>query len=373
MLVVQFQQPRDVQLLRAVRSAVATRGTRQRGAFGHLRAEGKKRRSFLRVQRFVSRKGSQIFIHLRFIRHTGKDDRDGGDALQEAERPSWNTLIRTEMAQHCCVLLRQRRQFAAAQRFHDPDRDIPILQQRCLIFSTLELPVQPVQLELAKLHVLSISVQEAADHINAAMGGETEMADAAVALLFDQVGPGFVLRIVQILLDVQLADVVEEIEVKIVDLTPLKLFLKDLLRFPKIAEIVSGELVRQIEALSRKTRECFSKDDLRMPVVIAPGGVVVIDAAGHCRIDHAESLRLVDLRVVAVQYGQTHGTKSKIRQLDVLKCTVDHVFLLFHGADTIKSSAAKQHGCFHHSVCRLYFKRASLREQLICIIHLVTP
>ena len=79
-----------------------------------------------------------------------------------------------------------------------------------------------------------------------AQAGETQVTDAAVFLLLQQVVQNAVLGI-QVGVDVHLAHIVEQVKVKVVHPALLQLFLEDLLYLAHVAQIIAGEFVGQIE------------------------------------------------------------------------------------------------------------------------------
>ena len=68
--------------------------------------------------------------------------------------------------------------------------------------------------------------------------------------------------------------------------------------------------------------------------MVAPGGVVVVHAAGHGLVHHLKGGRLVHLGVVPVNDGQAHAAHTQGGQLQILKRFVDHWYYPFpsHGA-----------------------------------------
>ena len=107
------------------------------------------------------------------------------------------------------------------------------------------------------------------------------MTDPAVPLLLDQVSVCTVSVIVQIMVDVHLAHIVEQVEIKIVHLAFLQLFLKNLFHLAKVGEVVSRELRRQIKILPRIFLQRLAHDCLGMSVVISPCSVIIIDPMLH--------------------------------------------------------------------------------------------
>ena len=76
------------------------------------------------------------------------------------------------------------------------------------------------------------------------------MADAAIALLRHQIIIGAVLGI-QVGVDIHLAHIVEQIEIKVIHTAFLQLFFKDFFRLAHVAQTVARKLGGQVEAVAR--------------------------------------------------------------------------------------------------------------------------
>ena len=139
------------------------------------------------------------------------------------------------------MALSQLGQAAAPDGLHDPDRNVVLPEQFHLGLGILEGPVQVVELDLAELHVVPVSLQEAAHHRHAGVGGEAQALDPARGLLLLEVGIDAVLG-VQIGVDVHFADVVKEVEIEIVHLALFQLLLENLFHLAHVVQAVAGEL-----------------------------------------------------------------------------------------------------------------------------------
>ncbi len=129
---------------------------------------------------------------------------------------------------------------------------------------------------------------------------------------------------VQVGVDIHFADVVKEVEVKVVHLALLQLFVEDLLHLVHVGQIVTGKFIGQIEAVPGILPQNSAHYELGIAVVVAPCGVVVVDACLHSPGDHAGGFVLVDNADVAADGGQTHTAKAQGGQLQVLELLVDH-------------------------------------------------
>ena len=99
----------------------------------------------------------------------------------------------------------------------------------------------------------------------------------------------------------------EEIEVKIADPAFLELPLEDLFDLAHVGEVVARELGRQIELLAGVFCQRPAHHQLRIAGMVAPGGIVVVDAVGHGAVHHRGGGRFVDFGVVPIHDGQPHG------------------------------------------------------------------
>ena len=275
------------------------------------------------VQRCVGFVGGDVLRKLLHVGHTRQRHRDLRDGLQKAERPAGDSLVWAQRVQALGILRRERSELAAAQRLHDPDGDVILLQQLDLRFRVLERPVEVVDLKLAELHILAVGFEEALKHIVMPVAGEAEVADAPIALLLDEVVVNAVLR-VEILLDVHLAHVVEQIKIKILHAALCELLLKNFADLGHIAEIVAGELGGEVVDRARIGGQCLADDSLGVPVVIAPSGVKIIHPVLQRVGDHFGDLRGVDILKILAGSRQAHTAQPQRGQLFALKILVDH-------------------------------------------------
>lgn len=131
--------------------------------------------------------------------------------------------------------------------------------------------------------------------------------------------------LIQIGVDIHLADVVEEVEIEAIHPAFFQLLLEDLLHPVHIGEVVAGEFVREEKAVPRVAGKQLPHDELGPPAVIAPRGVEIVDSPLDRVIDHFFRRGLVDPRVVPVDDGQAHGAQPERGELQILKVFVDHV------------------------------------------------
>ena len=137
------------------------------------------------------------------------------------------------------------------------------------------------------------------------------MADPSVFFLFYQIRVDSVFLVVQIGVDIFLTDIVEEIEVKIVYLAFLQLFLKDLFYPGHIGKVIAGEFAGETEGFPGIFLKDPAHDQFCIPVVITPGGVIIVDAVFHGVVHHAGSLLFIDPGIVAVCAREPHSSKPE--------------------------------------------------------------
>ena len=323
MFVVKFQQARDVQALRTVADAVVAGCAGQGDLLRHLSGDGEQRFHLRAGEGLVLLKGGDVGLELFHIGHARERDGHCGQALQKAERPGGDALLRAQGLEARLVFRRKMGELAAAQRLHHPHGDVVLPEQFDLGLRVLKVPVQIVDLQLAELHVLSIGVEEALQHRVGAVGGKAQMADAARGFLLHQIVVDAVLG-VEVGVDVHLADVVEEVEVKILDAALFQLFFKNGFHHVHVGKVVAGKLGGEEELLAGMARKRLAHHQFGISAVIAPGGVEVVDAVRKGIVHHGKRRRLVDLRVVSIRHGQAHAAKAEGGELHILKIPVDH-------------------------------------------------
>ena len=168
---------------------------------------------------------------------------------------------------------------------------------------------------------------EAVHRLLAAVARKAEVAYLALFLhLQKELGEAG--AVIEILVNVQLAHVVIQIEVKIVSLALLELLIEDLLVLAEVGQIVSRELACQIEAAPVVFRKSLSDDCLAVTCMIAPCGVEIVDTVRHSVIDHLLHSLRIRSGIITVYTRQSHAAKAEARQFQVLKIVIIHVFSL---------------------------------------------
>ena len=264
----------------------------------HGVCDGEQLGHFLCVQRLFGREGLNIILQLVEAGHAGEHHRHAGNRLQKTEGPGGNRLVRAQSLQAGHGRAVKLCQTAAAKRLHDPDGEVVFLEQLHLGLRVLEMPVDIVQLDLTEFHFLSISLQEALHDVIASMGGEAQVADAAIPFLLPQIVHNAVL-FVQIGVDIHLADVVEQVEIKIFHLAFFQLAREDFLYLRHVGQIIAREFAGQIKALPGMLFQSLTDDRLGMAVVVAPGRIVIVDALRHGVVHHVLCRFHINVRVRA--------------------------------------------------------------------------
>ena len=314
---------RDVEFQRAVARAVVAGGAGQHVAARHALGDLGHHGALLIGERLLVEDGD-VLGHLLQRGGAGQDRRHLRDAEKPAQRPLNRRHVRIDRRERGLGLVGDVDQLPAADGLHDPHGNAVLGEQLDLRARVLEPPVEVVQLHLAELHMLAVGVEEALQHVHAAVDRKAQMADAARLFLLEQVRDRAVLGIVEIRVDVELAHVVRQVEVEVVHLALLELLLEDLLHLAEVGQIVAGELVRQVERIARMACERTADHQLGVAAVVAPRGVEVVDAVLERVVDHRRGGGLVDGVVVAVDHRQAHAAHGVQRQLLILEIAILH-------------------------------------------------
>ncbi len=139
------------------------------------------------------------------------------------------------------------------------------------------------------------------------------MPDAPVFLLFQQVFIDSVLA-VQIRIDIHLAYIVEQIEVKITDAAFFQLSLENFFCFRHICKIVSRKLGCQIKALPGIFLQNLSHGRLGISPVISPCCVKIINPSADGIFHHLSCRRLIYYPVIVTDNREPHASQAKRRQ-----------------------------------------------------------
>ena len=239
---------------------------------------------------------------------------------------------------------RQGSEPPAPDRFHDHDRDVPLLELFVLRLGGAVEPVEVVQLDLGEIPVAVVG--EGSKVFRFRVAGEAEVADFAQPLLFGEV---LDTAGVDVLLVGGVEDAVDQVEVDVVGLEAGQLLLKDLFVVGVGLDEVFG---REAVAVAGVFLHRVAEEFLRLAAVVDVGGVVVVDPALHQLVDHLGSSCVVDRRARRVPFGrQAHVPHPQAGEGDgfvgfgfhgwVLLCFGSLFFYHFLGAAHASLSAAK--------------------------------
>ena len=206
----------------------------------------------------------------------------------------------------------------------------------------LKLPVDKVDLKLTEFHVFAVCFEKTAYCMLIAVSRKTEVFYFALFFHLDEVVADAVLRI-EICIDIFLADIVEQIKIKILRLAFFELLVEDFFYLRHIGKVVAGELVREKIAFSAVTGERLAECYLAQSVMVAPCGIKIINAAFYRFVHHVANSAQVGLFGVVAFTGQTHCTEAERGNLNILKIIENH-FLQLLQENYIKKGALKQ--CF---------------------------
>ena len=135
---------------------------------------------------------------------------------------------------------------------------------------------------------------------------------------------------IQIGIYVHLADVVEQIKIKVFHPAFFQLLFKDFLHLVHVGEVIARKLGRKVIALSRIAAQRLSHYGFRMAIVVAPGRIVIIHALFHGVIHHGLCFRLIDSGIVSINDRKAHGAHAKAGKLYLLKISVNHCLSFPH-------------------------------------------
>ena len=155
------------------------------------------------------------------------------------------------------------------------------------------------------------------------MCGEAQMANTTGLLLLKKIVHDAKLG-VKVLVDILLAHVVDEVEVKELHPRLLELLLEDLLDLVHIVDVVTGELGRDHELIASVAVKRDTHGNLGLAIVVTPCGVEIVHATIERVVNHLVDGILVDLGIVVIDHRQAHGPKPERGELLALKVLIQH-------------------------------------------------
>ena len=171
--------------------------------------------------------------------------------------------------------------------------------------------------------MLAVCIQKSAQSRQLSVAGKAEVTYPPCRLLLEEIVQYPVFR-VEILLDVALADVVEEVEVEVLDAAAFQLFREDFAHLSHVFEVISGEFVGQEIALAGIFAVSAADGGLARAVVVAVGCVEVVDAVRVGVVDDALGGLEVNPAVVAVDDRQAHVAHTEPADFQPPEVPVNH-------------------------------------------------
>ena len=192
----------------------------------------------------------------------------------------------------------------------------------------LELPIEVIELHLTEFHNVRVLIEKPLKHILLTVYGKTEVSYPAVFLLFFQVVIDAV-RVVEIGIYIDLAYIMEQIEVEMIDAAFFKLFRKYPSYFIYICEIVSGKFVGKKKAVSRISRQEITGYCFRCSVMVASSRVEIVYSPFYRGIEHHRGGILIRLRKIAVFKRKTHRSEAESGNFLIFETSVYHILSPF--------------------------------------------
>ena len=205
--------------------------------------------------------------------------------LQVSECPGRGRFIRAISSQLLRNAFIKGCQLASSYRFHDPDRYASCGQDFVFFLSVLQGPVQIIQLYLAELQFIAVTVQKAVDSSRSRMSGETKMSDPSLVFLFDEIIDYPPFRIL-IYADGVFIDVMQQIEIKVIDFHRLQLILEYFCRIIRASYLMSRVLSGDVIRVTGIFLQGLAQFDLGIAVMIRLSCIKIVDAVLYRIIDH---------------------------------------------------------------------------------------
>ena len=184
------------------------------------------------------------------------------------------------------------RKTSSAHGFHDNYGDIALGKDVVFLFGGAELPVQIVHLYLSEIPTVGIC--KASEGLRRGMVRESQITDLTLFLHLLEVLDA---AAVEIIVNVALKKTMQEIEVDMVGLQPLKLLL-EYGHVIRICPVV--ELGGKIEAVSGKALHSLTHATLGISVLIDICGIEVVHTTLEGCLHHLMRFRIVDRRIPLV-------------------------------------------------------------------------
>ena len=239
-------------------------------------------------------------------RHAGEDAEDVRVAGRVAERPCGVAGVGVGLAENFSRFGGERGERAAAQRFHDDDRNAGFRQNFVLFAGTVEFPVEVVELNLREIPFLRID--DGLECFRSVVEGETELADLS---LFFHLLEKFASMEFFREFPVRLVEGVEHVEVEVIGLAAGELFLEDAFDVGFLFCEPDGHFVREIVGVTGIGFEEFAETFFAFAAVVHVGGVEVVASGEHGAVDHLFDGGIINRGIVGGDAGQSHASEPE--------------------------------------------------------------
>ena len=249
----------------------------------------------------------EIVAHLLHAAHAGEHHHHAGKPCGKPERVAGRTAA-VQFIENVLCFLREIDEIAAFDRLHDDD-GFAVLHTDLIALAALHRGVVVVQVVELDLHDLDLRIlgQDLLEHLGAVVERNADVTHLALGLEREC---GLIRAARLEVRIVERALRVHQIEIKILHAAGGELLFQYGTNVCLGLKIVFGQLVRKNVALARiAARKTLAQRDLALLLVIAVGGVKIIESGVQKRIHHALGLLGVDL---AVLHRQTHKAKAEV-------------------------------------------------------------
>ena len=202
---------------------------------------------------------------------------------------------------------RQIRQSSAANRLHNYNGDIPLLQNLILFLRGGIIPVIIIDLKLRKI---PLTVRyKTSKSINARMTGKSQIADASFLFLLQEV---FDCSTVQILVHIRICQAMQQIKINVIRLKSPKLLFKNCLI---IRSRINTELSCYKKTVARENLHSLAQTFLRLSVIIDISCIEIVDSCLVSTADNLKCFRVINrcARILGIRRRQTHISHAKSR------------------------------------------------------------
>ena len=316
-VVVELEDTRDVDAVRAGHAVLAARAGHQR-VLDHLVGNVNQELFAFVIQRLEVQEGLQVVLQVLHVGHARQGAHHARETAHVAEGPGGDGALGLPRLELVAQLRGDLRQGAAAQRLHDHDGNLPFVQLGVEVVgagvaSAGMLPVHVVHLDLHEVPVvLLVQGHHVVEALLVAVEGETEVADAArLALLHEEVHDAAVLEAVLEILAV--TDGVQQVVVDVVGLEDLQRAAVHLHAVLEGGWPEHGQLGGQEPLLAGIAVQRLGRGPFAVAAQVDRGGVEIVDAMFDGEVHQAVDFLLVDmvLTVLALDHRPAHAAVAQ--------------------------------------------------------------